>query len=117
MKLTLNRREEKEGFIRKSTVYYLDVDIQVTDEEMSLIKKHKWGERAMCREVFNHTQDMEWTMVLDVYLKDKPAKHGFKTIERLASAENQIVENARALKAKLESVAGFATAGPQEVEL
>ncbi len=117
MKLTLNRREELEGFIRKSTVYYLDVDLMVTPEEKALIKKHKWGEMPMCREIFSHTQDMEWTMPLSVYLKDEPAHHGFKQIERLASAESQIVESARALKAKLDAVGGFATEGPQEVEL
>jgi hypothetical protein len=116
MKLILDHREKKEGFIRKSTVYYLVVDLQVTPEEIALIKKHKWEEMPMCTAVFSHTQGLEWTMVLSCFLEG-PEEFGFKNVEILASAENQIIQNAKLLKANLESVEGYTTEGPREVEL
>ncbi len=119
MKLTLNRREkeEKEGLFRKSVIYYyLDVNIELTQEEIELIKKHKWEDNPMCTEVFKHTQGLEWTMVVSVFTEG-PKDFGFNSVERLASAEKQIIENAKLLKANLEAVSGFTTSGPQEIEL
>ena len=46
MKLILNRREAKEGLIFKSTVYYLDITLETTPDEMALIKKHQWGKKV-----------------------------------------------------------------------
>ena len=44
MKLTINRREEKEtGLFKKPTAFYLDVDFQVTSEEVALIWLNCFG--------------------------------------------------------------------------
>ena len=37
----------KEGLIFKSTVYYLDITIETTPNEMALIKKHQWDKKTM----------------------------------------------------------------------
>ncbi len=117
MKLTLDRREvEKKGLFKKSTLYFLDVDMQFSDEELALIKKHKWGDLPMCTAVFEHTQNMAWTMVVDVFTKG-PKEFGFKKVEELASAESQLIESARALKSNLEGAAGLTAGGPREIEL
>jgi len=45
MKLILNRRETQEQKLFKtSTMYYLDITLQTTPEEVALIKKHRWDE-------------------------------------------------------------------------
>lgn len=62
MKLTLNRREEREGFIFKKPVYYLDVNLEATPEEMQLIKKHKWDTMPMCKGKFKSGAVIEWTV-------------------------------------------------------
>jgi hypothetical protein len=114
MKLTLNRREEKEGLIMKSPVYYLDVNLEATPDEMALIKKHKWDERPICKGVFKTGAVIEFSMG---HVVGKPRQWGFKKIEHLAHVEREVIESARKLKANLEAASGFASGGPHEVEL
>lgn len=117
MKLTMDRREEiKKSLFKKKTIYFLDVDMSFTPEELDLIKKHKWGDKPMCTEVFEHTQGLEWTMVVNVFT-DGPNSFGFNSIGQLASAEEQIINNARLLKNNLEAADGFTDSGPREIEL
>jgi hypothetical protein len=114
MKLTLNRREEKEGLIIKSSVYYLDVNLEMTPEEMALIKKHKWDNMPMCEGMFKTGAVIELSVRSFV---GKPSQWGFKTVENLAHVESQIIENAKKLKGNLEAAAGFTSGGPREIKL
>lgn len=114
MKLMLNRREEKEGLIMKSSVYYLDVTIETTPEEMALIKKHKWDNTPMCEGMFKTGAVL--TLSAGSFV-GKSTEWGFKTVEHLAHVEDQIIENAKKLKANLQAAVGFTSGGPREIEL
>ena len=133
MKLTINRREEKEtGLFKKPTAFYLDVDFQATAEELELITKHNWLDQILCSVAVQeirvpglggllgkavrglNERKVEWRL-RDVI--GTPRSFSFDTLEQLADAEGQVIENARALKQQLGAAAGFVTGGPQEVEL
>ncbi len=115
MKLTLNRREEqKKGMFSSSTVYCLDVYLEATPEEIATIKKYQWDNMPFCESTFLAGRPIEFT-VGDVV--GQPKQWGFKTIEELAHAESQVIENAKNLKQQLEAVAGFTSGGPREIEL
>lgn len=114
MKLTLNRREEKEGLILKSTVYYLDVNLEATPEEMALIRKHKWDEAPLCKGLFKTGAVIEFSVG---NVLGKPKQWGFKKVEHLAHVEQEVIEGAKRLKANVEAAAGFTSGGPREVEL
>lgn len=115
MKPTLNRtEEEKAGFFKKSTVYYLDVNLEVTPEEMALIKKHKWEKMQFCVGTFLADSVIECKLS---WLLGKPYRFGFKSVEELADVEEQVIENAKQLKQQLGAAAGFTSGGPREVEL
>lgn len=116
MKLTINRTEEQEKKLFKtSTVYYLHINLEATPEEMALIKKHKWDEGLLFEHVAHHSgRVIEWTVGNVV---GKPERYGFSTVEQLAHAESQVIENAKTLKQQLGAAAGFTSAGPREVEL
>lgn len=118
MKLTLNRREVKEGLLFKKTVYYLDVNLEVTPEEMSIIKKHKWDKPTLFGGIFNDPRGLHlgWITFQEV-VAGRPWKRGFDSIETLARVEREIIENVRIIKANLVAVAGWGTSGPQEIEL
>ncbi|MDC0002848.1 hypothetical protein OAE19_00470 [Porticoccaceae bacterium] len=114
MKLILNRREAKEGLIFKSTVYYLDITLETTSDEMMLIKKHEWSEAVMGEGMFKTGIALEITVG---GLAGKTTDWGFKSVEHLAYFESQIIENAKALKEQLEAAESFTSSGPREVEL
>jgi hypothetical protein len=114
MKLTLNRREEKEGFIMKSTVYYLDINLEATPEEITLAKKHKWDERPAFKGMFKTGVVLEFSMG---HILGKPRQFGFKTVEHLAHVESEVIQSAKKLKTNLEAASGFTSGGPREVEL
>lgn len=116
MKLTMNRTEEQEKKLFKtSTVYYLHVHLEVTPEEMALVKKHKWDEGLLFEHVVHHSgRVIEWTVGNVI---GKPERYGFATVEHLAHAESQLIENAKKLKGQLGAAAGFTSGGPREVEL
>lgn len=42
MKLTISRTVQQKGIFRKVTVFYLNVDIDVSSEEMALLEKERW---------------------------------------------------------------------------
>lgn len=133
MKLTINRREEKEtGLFKKPTAYYLDVNLEVTPEELALLRKHNWLDMVLCevgvqeikvpglggllgmaqRRLNNRVSRWKVGEVVGA-----PRQFPFDTIEQLADAERQIIENARALKQQLLASAGFTSGGPIEVDL
>jgi hypothetical protein len=115
MTLTLNRREtQQKGFFKTSTFYYLDVNLEVTPEEMTLIKKHHWGDIILWEGVVRGggTQDWPVRQVLG-----EPHSWGFDTVEHLAYVESQVIENAKKLKQQLEAAAGFTSGRPREIEL
>jgi hypothetical protein len=116
MKLTLNRTEEQQKKLFKTTtVYYLHVDLEATPEETALIKKHKWSDWLFFEHVVHHSgRVIEWTVG---NLLGDPNKFGFATVEQLAHAENQVIETAKKLKQQLGAVAGFTSTGPREVQL
>jgi hypothetical protein len=105
MKLTLNRTEEQEK-------YYLHVHLEATPEEMALITKHKWGGGLPVEYVNQNGEVTTFPVVIG-----SPRRYGFATVEQLAHAESQVIENAKKLKQKLGWAAGFASGGPREVEL
>ena len=113
MKLTINRREEKEGLVFKKPVYYLDVDIDVTEDERALIKKHEWEGNILAKGV------MKTGIVLEYSVKNMLGKNSypFKRAEHLAYFESELIENAKILKANLEASSDFTGSGPREVEL
>lgn len=114
MKLTLNRREEKEGLIFKKSVYYLDVNLEATPEEMQLIKKHKWDKLPMCKGKFKTGAVIELTVGSFV---GKSTQWGFSGVEYLAHVESELIESAKRLRASLEAASGFTSTGPREIEL
>ena len=115
MKLTLNRREEqKKGMFSTSTVYHLDVNIEVTPEEMALIKKHQWGEALMWEGVVRGGHEQDWPVKQVI---GKPMSFPFDSIENLAYVESQVIENTKKLKQSLDAVVGFTSGGPREIEL
>jgi hypothetical protein len=115
MKLTLNRREAQEkGFFKTSTVYYLDVNLEATPEEMALIKKHQWGENLMWEGVIRGGHEQDWPLKQVV---GKPHSWPFDTVEHLVYVESQVIANAKKLKQQVEADGGFTSAGPREFEL
>jgi hypothetical protein len=114
MKLQINRRETMKGLIFKKPRYDIDVNLEVTPDELTLIKKHKWQEKLLAEmDVFGNgttfkykTKDMIGTHT-----------HSFWQIEQAADFEKQVIENARILKSNLETSAGFTADGPREVQL
>jgi TRAP-type mannitol/chloroaromatic compound transport system substrate-binding protein len=115
MKLTLNRTEEqKAGMFKKSTVYWLDVYLEATPEEMVLIRQHQWDKLPFCEGMFLASRVVEFT-VGDVV--GKPTRYGFKSVGELAHVESQVIENAKSLKQQLEAAVGFTSGGRREVEL
>lgn len=115
MKLTLNRREAQEkGFFKTSTVYYLDVSLEATPEEMTLIKKHQWGDNLMWEGVIRGGHEQDWPLKQVV---GKPHSWPFDTVEHLAYVESQVIENAKKLKQQLDAAAVFTSGGPREIEL
>ena len=113
MKLKIDRREEKKGIIFKKPVYFIDVALEFTPEELALIKKHKWETIVMAKGQVRHDFAIDWTIKNML----KPNDYRFDDIGWAADFENQVIESARKLKASLEGAAGFVGGGPREVEL
>jgi hypothetical protein len=114
VKLTLNRSEEQSGLFKKTTTYYLDVSLDATPDELALIQKHRWNEWPICESMFLASRPIEFN-VGDVV--GKPKHWGFRSVEELAHAEEQVINTARKLKQQLEAVAGFTAGGPRDVQL
>ncbi|HXU34776.1 MAG TPA: hypothetical protein VN937_00150 [Blastocatellia bacterium] len=115
MKLTLNRtEEEKAGMFKKSTVYHLDVNLEVMPEEMALIKKHKWDDLPFCEGMFLASRVIDFNVGNVV---GKAQRFSFKSVNELAAVEQQVIENSKKLKQQLEAAGGFTSGGPREIEL
>lgn len=115
MKLTLNRTEDQEKkLFTTRTVYRLHVNLEVTAEEMALIKKHQFDNMPFCEGMFLASSVIEFTVGNVV---GKPESFGFKSLQELAYVEKQIIENAKKLKQQLVAAAGYTSGGPREVEL
>jgi len=115
MKLTLNRKEEQEKKLFKtSTMYYLRIKLEATPEEVALIKKHKWDEQVLA-EFKNPGGNLIRWKVGSIIEEDRSCKYA--SVEELADGESQVIENAKRLKQQLEAAVGFTSAGPREIEL
>lgn len=104
MKLMLNRTEAEEGMFKKSTIYYLDVTLEVTQEEMALIKKHWWDSLSFCEGEFKTGAVIDWTVGNVV---GKLQHWGFKSAEKLAYVEAQVIESAKKLKQQLAAASTY----------
>lgn len=117
MKLTLNRREETKGMVFKKPVYYVDVNLEFTDEEKQLIKKHKWQSNL---EVGADSKVVEIKKIwpsTSALTKGGAFSFKFEFVENLVYFENQLIEKAKVLKGNFEGVVGLTSGGPVEVEL
>ena len=114
MKLTLNRTEQLTGLFKKSTVYYLHVNLEATPEEMALIKKHQFDQMPFCEGMFLASRVIDFNVGNVV---GKPNSYGFRSLQELAHVESQVIENAKKLKQQLEAAAGYTSGGPREIEL
>lgn len=114
MKLTLNRTEELTGIFKKSTVYYLHVNLEATPEEMLLIKKHQFDNMPFCESMFLAGRVIEFSVGNVV---GRPERFGFRSLQELAYVETQVIENAKKLKQQLEAAAAYTSGGPREVAL
>lgn len=115
MKLTLNRtEEEKSGLFKKTTTYYLDVSLDATPQEAALVEKHGWADWPICESTFLASRPIEFTVG---NVLGKPKHWGFRSVEELAHAEEQVIAVAKKLKQQLEAVSEFTSGGPREVEL
>jgi hypothetical protein len=113
MKLELNRKEEMTGLIFKKPRYVLDVNLEVSPEEMQLIKKHQWDKVIMAKGTMATGVEIDWTVGNMARKNSYPFKH----IENLADFEAQVIESAKKLKRNIEAASGFTKGGPREVEL
>jgi hypothetical protein len=95
-------------------MYYLDIKLEATPEEVALIKKHKWDEIRVI-EYKNPGGNLIWWSVAELLKEGHFGK--YTSVEELAHGESQVIENAKRLKQQLEAVAGFTSGGPREVEL
>ena len=118
MKLTLDRGEETKGLMFKKPVYKLIMNLEFTDEEKELIKKHKWGSAldvvadSEVKEIKNNAlYNSSWAVNGGQRMLE------FEFIENLAWFEKQVIENAKELKGNLAAAVGFTSGGPREVEL
>jgi hypothetical protein len=115
MKLILNRREEQEKKLFKtSTMYYLDIKLEFTQEEVALIRKHKWDQNRII-EYQNPGGNLIWWSVGELIKEGHFGK--YTSVEELAYGESQVIENAKKLKQQLEAAAGYTSGGPREIEL
>lgn len=133
MKLTLNRREstivetgcnyyvksDLRAWPAGKVLYYLDIALEATPDEMALIDKHAWGALPLCR---GGLQDVSGTVNFDLsdfvqpegdlVLPVVPWKLGFEHLDNLANVESQLRENVR----KLNQQFGAAAQPPQAAE-
>lgn len=115
MKLAINRTEEQnKGFFKTTTVYNLHINLEVTQEEMALIKKHKW-EKVILFEASGH-QGRAIPIGVE-HTVERKTPWGFDTAEELTYAEKQLIENVKNLKQQLEAAAGFTSTGSREIDL
>lgn len=85
------------------TFYYLDVDLEVTPEEMEIIEKNKWGDMPLCR---GGLRGISGTGKLDLSDVIGTSKFGFDNVENRANVERQFIENVNKVK---EHLADFAS--------
>ncbi len=116
MKLTLNRREEQEKKLFKtSTMYYLDIKLEFTPDEIALIRKHKWDEIRVI-EYKNPGGNLIWWTVGE-FIKEGQRFGKYISVEDLAQGESEVIETAKKLKQQLGVADGFTAAGPREIDL
>lgn len=115
MKLTLNRREETKGLMFKKPVYILDVAFEFTDDELQLIKKHKWQE-ILTLGADSKASEIQVNGRM-LHPSNGKGSYRFEFVENLSSFQELLVERAKLLKNNLGAVVGFTSGGSQEVEL
>jgi hypothetical protein len=134
MKLTISRTIEQKGIFKKKVVSYLNVDLELTSEEMTLLKRSNkfWkvvhvGDGKFC--------DGSWPTVNLGDVVGKRTRWGFESLDRLECFEGQLIRRMKSLKQDFEAfairerqqiedtkrlkqqAADFIPEGPHEVEL
>lgn len=117
MKLTLNRTEETSGLVFKKPVYILTVKLEFTDEELQLIKKHKWqGALSFCQD--STVEEIRFSDIQHLKSDGNTERSPrFKYVENLVFFQNGLIEQAKILKSNLANVVDLTSGGPSEVEL
>jgi hypothetical protein len=111
MKLTLTRREKAavEGgciyYVASAdivkalpegmTLYYLDVELEATPEELALIEKNNWGAIPLCK---GGLRGVSGTVNFDVSDMLGTSKYAFDLLDNLANVENQLIESVNKFK-------------------
>lgn len=114
MKLTINRTEREEGLIFKKIIYILETVLELSIEELEIVKKHGWDKSIFAEGTL--ANGVTWTPSMRTMLGRKELK--FSTIEHLNYFEKTMIENARQLKTNIESIQnGYISGGPREVDL
>jgi len=131
MKLTISRTKGSKGIFRPVTVYYLNVEVDVTREEMALLKKEDRWEFSLNGGVIvsHHGQQTARNFV------GRSTCWDFETVSDLDTFEHKLIRLMSALKERLrllaiqergkiehaqrlkQQAADFTSEGPHEVEL
>jgi hypothetical protein len=90
--------------------FFLDVKVEVSEAELALIKKHGWGDGVVMNGPRGDVQQVAKVV------SNRDLNFFFDDIVSLEAAEEELVENLRALKALLEKDWDL-EGGPREVEL
>lgn len=110
MKLTLNRREEREEKPFTTVImYYLDIKLDLTPEEIALIETYEWDEiRIYCGTLM-------WFTVGTLIEQARSARYA--SVEELADGESQVIEIVRKLQQQLDAAASITSEGSWEIDL
>jgi hypothetical protein len=134
MKLTITRTKETKGIFRSVTVFYLNLEVEVTSEEMALLaREDRWeyglgsrndvivrrdGRQLTARNFVGGSTCWKFETVEDLEKMEHQVidlmKHLKRHVEWLAIKERQEIEHAEKLK---QQAANFTSEGPYEVEL
>jgi tetratricopeptide (TPR) repeat protein len=108
MKLTTGQREEREGLLFKTMVYYLDVNLQFTDTEKALIAKNGWENEPLCTAPVDDGFRTNWRVAYFY----KPTSFRFRTVVMRQAFEEQLVRSAAALETMLQARSGSSAPPP-----
>lgn len=130
---TFFRKIRENVLFKRSAVYYLNVDHDVTREEMKLIKrKRTWEYQRLCG---GHFYDRSWPNVNLGDIIGKRTRWGFESLNALENFERSLIAGLKELKQTFKKTADqerqqiehaknlkqqavdFTSEGPHEVEL
>ncbi len=140
MKLTISRTSGQKGIFKPVTVYQLNVEVNVSLEEMALLKEVDRSSNGWEYSVGSSSADVIVASVWGGARKQLTARDfvgkithlDFETVEELERVESQLILRMKCLKQGLEGIAAqkienarrlkqdaasFASEGPHEVDL